>query len=647
MKKSKGIVIFIVFLIVVAAVALFAYAYLKTDVFLTSEQKFVKYLLYNYKNVSEMNIEPYGEFINRMRKETSVNETVVKMKITEEGITEGTDGVVTVKTSLDPVAKKEQIDVKAKKSNIDVFDMQVALTDTRYGIRIPDLHEKYIALKTDKGLKKFATNLNVSEEVVDVIPDSINLFPSIEPLSEELKTKYNELLKKHGKRLLELVKEQSTFLEAVENIDLEDVNAMECNKYSISLTMKQFSTIYTTFTTELFDDKEVENLLLQYIPNLKMTDLKAKNEEIINEFSLLNQEDIFDISVYESEGVTRKTTISLSSAGKCEFYIINSDLASKIVMIVDSLANEMVEVGKIEHIIITNEVQNEISNLTFETNVKYKEDDIKSLKAKYAQDEEISYMNDESYYDEVYKDVNSKVSLRTNKIDNNTLKSTVTLSGAGYEEAEDLKISSTLKLNETIKFDNMTEDNSIFINEYTSMDYMALGVELISNAANTAKEKPNSGIGGLYNSFSTVLGLPSVNDTEEQDAVQKEIEDAINNILLAYRFASKGSEDESIADYLTIDNIQSKCSPDLKIEFHDGETLKCTKNDNVYFVKFVINGTSFMLEETEIYYSEDGTYEGIQKDNSSDVSMDMSGFSTTDFTNTTTDTTDSFDSIFE
>ena len=134
---------------------------------------------------------------------------------------------------------------------------------------------------------------------------------------------------------------------------------------------------------------------------------------------------------------------------------------------------------------------------------------------------------------------------------------------------------------------------------------------------------------------------PTVTDTEEQDAVQKEVEDAINNILLAYRFASKGNTEENIADYLTVDNIQSKCSEDLTVEFYDGETLKCTKNGNVYFVKFVINGTTFMLESTEINYSEDGTYEGISS-NSNDASIDMSTFG-----NMSVDTGNPFSSLME
>ena len=99
---------------------------------------------------------------------------------------------------------------------------------------------------------------------------------------------------------------------------------------------------------------------------------------------------------------------------------------------------------------------------------------------------------------------------------------------------------------------------------------------------------------------------PSNVNTEELNQVETEIKKSLENILLAYRFASKNSTTENIADYLTVDNIKSKCSDELTVEFYDGQTLKCTINGNVYYVSFNINASTFMLENIEAKYSTDG-----------------------------------------
>lgn len=639
MKRSKGIIIFIVLLLVVAAVALLGYAYLKTDTFLSPEQKFAKYLLGNYMQLSEFNAAPYDEFTERMATESSISETVIKQKNTQEGITEGTDNVITVKTLLDPVAGQEQVDINAKTSNVEIFDMTMALTDTRIGLKVPDLHEKYIALDT-VGLRDFAKNtFSLEEDVAANIPDQINLFSSIKPMNEEQKDKLNVLLERYGNRILELLGEQIFINETVQTITIEETT-YEANKYALSLTMQQLASIYTTISTEMFNDPEVETILLECFPNIKYAELKASNEKVITEINKLKQDTAITLAVYESDMITRKTELSLSNVGSFEFYVINSDITSKIVFSLVMQKNDTVKVGMTENVIITNEVQNNVSNLSVETKATYNQDDITALKTETDSSEDSLFYDDE-YYAQMYKDTSSKVLIRTNKLDNNSIKSTINLSGDGFESAKDMNISSTIKLNQTVKFDEFTDENTLVINKFSPFDYLGLGSELITNAANTAKERPESLVGSLYSLAALFIDLPTVTDTEEQDAVQKEVEDAINNILLAYRFASKGNTEENIADYLTVDNIQSKCSQDLTVEFYDGETLKCTKNGNVYFVKFVINGTTFMLESTEINYSEDGTYEGISS-NSNDASIDMSTFG-----NMSVDTGNPFSSLME
>ena len=57
------------------------------------------------------------------------------------------------------------------------------------------------------------------------------------------------------------------------------------------------------------------------------------------------------LSVYESEGVTRRTTLDLSNVGTFIFIVENSGFKSDIYMTVNLKKSETLEVGMIEQIV--------------------------------------------------------------------------------------------------------------------------------------------------------------------------------------------------------------------------------------------------------------------------------------------------------
>lgn len=643
MKSSKGIIILIVTILVVASVVLLGYAYLKTDIFKTPEQRFIKYLYSNVEQLMNFKLTPFDEFAERSATEASKNEITFKQKTEGEGMIAGTDSVLKITTMTDPVAKKQQINLNATTSNVDIFDMEMLMTDTRLGIKIPDLYEKYLALDTT-GLKDFSKNVGADEEFVNTIPDTINLFPNTAKLSEEDKKLSQELLLKYANRFFELVDDEIYVEEEKVNLYVEDQEYI-ANKYSLPLSVSQLNTIYTTISTEIIADPEVTSLCAKVAPELDFTKLKVSNEEFIKNLSELDQTATLTISLYESDGLTRKTEF-ISDSGAFTFYFVNTDLNSKAVMIFDEYKNGEVEVASSQIVTIINEVQNQVSNLSMESSLIYDKSDINALIKKENQNNNSFY--DEEYYNQVYQNSTSKVALRTVKADNNTLKSTLTMSGDSAESAEGSSINIVTKLNETLKFNNFNDENTTVINNYTPLEYGVLGMELLANAAKTAEEKPESLVASVYSLFSLfgLIDVPEEPVTHEgQDEVQDEVVKAIENILLAYRFAIKSSPEENIGDYLTIDNLQSKVSEDITIEFYDGQTLKCTRNGDVFYVTFIINGNDFTLESTEIRYSADGTYESamnLQTDDSEeDTTFDYSfdTFNTFDSSSETTDDT--------
>lgn len=632
MKQGRGIIIIVVAILVVAAVILVGYAYLETDVFKTPEQKFTKYLLGNYKQFESFNLTPFDEFSERALLESSKVDVNIKQKIDGAGLipgsTDSVEGVTKVTVMTDPISKKQQTNLNITALNVDFFDLEAFATDTRIALKVPDLHDKYIGIDTI-GLQGFATGLGVEEQYVNQIPDTINLFPTDKQLTEEEQKQVQDLAVKYGKRLLELIDDEIFVEENKVSLRIED-QTYETDKYSVTLTTAKITSIYTTITSELFAEPTLDSLFTKYIPNLKIADLKVSNEEIITALNELKQDSSFTLAVYASDGVTRKTEFVTDNGG-VNFYIVNDAISSKLVLEMNSSKTELNPVGSTQTIVIKNEVQNQTSNLYMETIIDYNQSDVEALKTE-TDAEGMSSFYDDKYYKERYAASNAKVNIRTTKTDANTIKSSYSASGKGAEAYEGMDISFIVKLNESLKFSDFTDDNTIVINDYSPTEYALLGMQLMTNASETAQNRPQSFVGVMYNLFTSVFMKSPITDaldTMELNEVKSEIEKAIENILLAYRFASRNSTTENIGDYLTVDNIKSKCSEELQVEFYDGQTLKCTKNDNVYYVSFQINGSTFTLDSIDAKYSPDGTFEGITSEDTSSMN-DTNIFSTDD-----------------
>ena len=614
MKQGNGIIVVIVLILVIAVVSIAGYAYLETDVFKTPEQKFVKYLAGNYERISNFSLYPFDEVLKRSETETSKFDVTYKQKIEGislvEGMSSDTELLYKVSTITDPVAKKQQTNVVGSVSNVEIFDMEMFLTDTRVALRIPDIHNKYIALDTNN-IHAFVENIGVEEQYVSNIPNELNLFGTTTNINEEQQKLLKSVGLKYGTRILELIDDEIYIEEKKVPLKIEDED-LQTNKYSLTLTLEQIASMYTTITTEMFADTEVESALKIYLPDVNFAELKELNEKVITNLNTLDKKAQFTIAVYENDGITRKTEF-ITNNGSFDFYIINDSLGSKIVLTLVANKTELLPVGNTQIITIKNEVQNQTSNLTVETVSRYDQNDISILK-KEAENNGESEFYDEKYYASMYKDTTSKMLIRSTKTDNDTVKSSYTVSGSAAKELGNMDVSFIIKLNDKLKFSDVSDSNTIVVNDYKASDYVMLGFQMLANMAETAKNKPQSLVGGIYSLFSAlgegfVQEQPSNVNTEELNQVETEIKKALENILLAYRFASKNSTTENIADYLTVDNIKSKCSDELTVEFYDGQTLKCTINGNVYYVSFNINGSTFMLENIEAKYSTDGTFD--------------------------------------
>lgn len=572
--KAKKIILIIIILLLIILGG-YAYAYLATDIFKTPEELFTKYLANNVEQLKDFNLKPFDETIKKM-------------------VTDPAELNIDVNCKSDPVNKKESFTMEMKNNGNHFLAFDSIVTSDAFGIHVKELHDKYITVE-NRDLKKLAETFGLDEETIDQIPDKI---PEGKVLSDEDIETLKNLKEKYCKRILEQIDSSyySVEKDVTVNVNGTDIKA---NKYALTMSEKEFLTIILNTLDELIADPDFVGL---YENDSQLDEIKEQIEKLKEEIDELGDETVV-IAVYEENKKAVKTEFVIDE-DKAEFIVNNDSIIINVESDLDSAS-----------IVITNTFDGTQGDLSIE------------------------------FIDNDDNDNNVKVTVKSTKNDDN-VESTIELEGEEFEESE-LKydISFSIKFNPNLEIDDLTNSNSIVINDYTQEDFTELFMEIMANITKSVEEEPYSFVGTMYsyvNRFSSMsnanlsnldsntsnlynednndrdssnetIRFGDLSDTDMKKAsVESEIKTALENKLLDYHMAAISNEEENPADYLTIDKIQEECNSEYKLELIDGNTIKCTLDNDVFYAKISIDGNEWELTDIEVLYSEDGTLESAR-----------------------------------
>lgn len=499
-----------------------------------------------------------------------------------------------VNVKSDPVNKKESFTMEMKNNGNHFLAFDSIVTSDAFGIHVKELHDKYITVE-NRDLKKLAETFGLDEETIDQIPDKI---PEGKVLSDEDIETLKNLKEKYCKRILEQIDSSyySVEKDVTVNVNGTDIKA---NKYALTMSEKEFLTIILNTLDELIADPDFVGL---YENDSQLDEIKEQIEKLKEEIDELGDETVV-IAVYEENKKAVKTEFVIDE-DKAEFIVNNDSIIINVESDLDSAS-----------IVITNTFDGTQGDLSIE------------------------------FIDNDDNDNNVKVTVKSTKNDDN-VESTIELEGEEFEESE-LKydISFSIKFNPNLEIDDLTNSNSIVINDYTQEDFTELFMEIMANITKSVEEEPYSFVGTMYsyvNRFSSMsnanlsnldsntsnlynednndrdssnetIRFGDLSDTDMKKAsVESEIKTALENKLLDYHMAAISNEEENPADYLTIDKIQEECNSEYKLELIDGNTIKCTLDNDVFYAKISIDGNEWELTDIEVLYSEDGTLESAR-----------------------------------
>lgn len=648
MKNSRRVkpifIILILILLILALVAGGIYVYLMTDLFKTPEQLFKKYMISNVIQLTQSNFEPFNE-INE-RSEEEVTQYLLELGVDIPGILSNESQKIDVdlKLTTDIPNRNEELELVIDKNEKEFFKGSLALTDETFGIKVPDLYDKYIAVE-NRDFKKMAKTLNLSEEYINMIPDKI---PS--EMSEEDKLKIESLATKYVTKIVEQFGENTYIAEKDIKINVNSKEILT-DKYTLSIDSKPLYTAVTESIKELLDDPEFASLYEDRISKDIIENLKTSYNDFLTENPISDIENkTLKLSVYAADGKTVKTGFSVDD-NEVYFALENSDAESTMIFYSSEPKSETNDVGTTTTSILKNTFVNNEGLLTYEMITEYNKDDIAELQkehdSKFA-DYSSSFTTD---YSELYSDSTQKYIIKTRKNNESTITGSVELEGEEFDMIKDM-----INIKFKCQFGNVTvntmnETNSDIINDFTMEDYQNLLVKLGTNVASVALTKPDSLIGGILANMmngdtssdfeystdneDTFAGTEDFSDTSYDDLtlpddadndnylnptvstdtemIKSEIDllitNALNTCLENYKTMLEVNPEEDLGIHLNVENVQQFSGNKYPMELIDSTTIKCIVNENgeehIYYALMNIDGYELVVTEVEVLTEEE------------------------------------------
>ncbi len=617
MKNKKILLVIIIFLILVLIAFAGVYAYITLDVFRTPKQLFGKYLDNQIEQVKNMNTGALKTVSENLKTVPSQSDYSMKVKANYGGEDisfsykqtmilnpENFEGMLKLKATLESMDDETIIGEDVPELPLEVMDYTLYGSKDKVVIKIPELNEKYFSVKTDTIFEK--TQNVLKEQNISNIELSKE---SIEKYKNEFKNLYN--------KYLEEIKNKFTDDKFSKEKNVEvDVNGTKqtANKYIFSMTSSELKTTYIDLLTKLSD----EPILSELMTDDQISNLKDSISELTDNIEVINEDKTLRVCIYENAGNTIKIELQANDEILAEVMTSKiSDSETNLTLNIISKKQEDGEVGATQTIVYNVNSENEnTTTVTTTTSTTYNKEDIDALK-KYYKDNNYYYYTDEMV-EENYKNTTTSETIKTT-VNGNTATSKISIKGNNDEskvQISDTKIE--YKFGIKPEFENF--ENEIKLDEYLDNDEKTS--QLIMECMQNLQENPNTFLGGVYKIFSSFSNFQNdfSNEINENDSdkfsfgnsedsssdkteIQSLITEGLNSCLDSYKRDLEEDPNVNVSDYLTINKISEMIlsSNVSDLEMIDGSTLKCKYNDEVYYIKLVLNGDTLKVDSAIAY----------------------------------------------
>lgn len=442
MKKSKSkIIIISVLVVVILVIVIGLYLFFKTDLLKSKKDLFFKYIAQN-NQLLEI-VDNNNDSIKQLKNNKYKTEGTISFDLvsSEEAIANqalpARNFAIQYVSKSDPVAKKESNESTLKYLNQDIFTLKYLRNQDLYGVKSDELVNFYLVFNNNniqEYVKKMGIeNANVPNKIET--SDFEQLFMVDHTIMQEIGKRYAQLLKQNIKS--ESYEKQNDAVISREN------NNMVTNAYAVNLSGMELKEITKLLLQAVKEDKQMLSLLIEKIGKLDNSlkteeQIQTKIDELLVNTTNIPEDDKLQIIVYEKEQKLIRTQLQY-----------NNDS-----IVVDFYEKENAKQIKIN--IKKQEVPEdsyEIQTITLEKKMtEGKSELIMALTLQ--KGEELA---------QIAIQTNPEVEIIDGKMQNTAVVN-FNLSNKTYFTAT---INQNITLDETIEIENLTNNNSTIINEFT------------------------------------------------------------------------------------------------------------------------------------------------------------------------------------
>ena len=259
-KNNKLIVIISMVLILAIASAVLAYLYLMTDIFRSNQESFAKYFGQNEEMLQKMTdlktIEVYKNLKNESKYESNTN---IKIVHSEGGEISNSLNNLTAKLDVqkDNEEQYTYIDGQILYEDEEYLETELIKEKNVYGIRFTDAIQQFITVENDENFNEIMNDIGLTTEQSE---DLINFIDGKTNNNEEITTLKGKYL-----NIVTSTIANGEFSKQKNTVITYNNNTVNTNSYSVLLTSKQ-----------------VENLLIEILNDVKNETKISNKETFIN-----------------------------------------------------------------------------------------------------------------------------------------------------------------------------------------------------------------------------------------------------------------------------------------------------------------------------------------------------------------------------
>lgn len=327
-KKGIPVIVILLILLVLIGAAVFAYIFLKTDIFKPADELFTNNLLVNKDLVSFLQNENMEIQENTLKQNNYISTGSLTVNTQNDEEIKTINAITTVRRDIYNNRTYKDITLKSKEGT-DILNVSYINSDDTYGIKCSDILPYYFGIKNDN-LQALISEY-VSESYATSFPDKID-FEEKDIVSEQ---EVESLIKTYCGVIANNIPKESYSKNGKVELEYRG-NKVNANEYALSLDTQQLENILINCLQTAKNDTTTINIIKRLISEQFTIDEYTEQIDLIIQGINKDEQNInLTVKVYELNGSCIKTIFEISSKS-----VNGEDRIAQITVEINNISNQ-------------------------------------------------------------------------------------------------------------------------------------------------------------------------------------------------------------------------------------------------------------------------------------------------------------------